>query len=140
MYARVQRFCQLGSPRPLMVANLIYIPFFQPFRPFLHSKFVKSVHMHGKQKNSSQMQYGYKKRRIWCCFQIRWKSCKKTRAKKLLMEKWQKYDVFLLLQYYWVQKCLAYNFFGVNFCTFSNGFELSIKFCVFWHPYRIFFA
>jgi hypothetical protein len=29
MYTRLQRFHQLGSPRPLMVANLIYHPFFQ---------------------------------------------------------------------------------------------------------------
>ncbi len=32
------------------------------------------------------------------------------------------------------QTCFAYNFcFGAFFLTFFNGFEISVKFCVFWH-------
>ncbi len=34
----------------------------------------------------SEMHYGYKERIIWCWIRIRWKSCKKTRAKKVTSE------------------------------------------------------
>jgi hypothetical protein len=52
MYIRVQRFLQLGSPRPLMVAKFTskthlykkkFFRFFIVFRPHLPLKFVKGA-------------------------------------------------------------------------------------------------
>jgi hypothetical protein len=65
------------------------------------------------------------------------KKFKKTYAKKLSAKKGQKNRVFYF--YYFVQTFSAQNFFGVVFSPFFNGFELGIKVCVLWYPYRIFY-
>jgi hypothetical protein len=49
VHSRVQRFKQLGSPRPL-----IFKKSFEPFRPRLHSKFVKSANLYDLKKFSSE--------------------------------------------------------------------------------------
>ena len=36
------------------------------------------------------------------------------------------------------QTCFAYNFFCAFFHNFFNGFEISVKFCVFWHLFWFF--
>ncbi len=53
--------------------------------------------------------------------------------KKFSAKKWQNNKVFDF--YYWEQKFLACNFFGVNCFSF---FQLSIEFWVLWFPYQIF--
>jgi hypothetical protein len=59
---------------------------------------------------------GIQKRIIWCRFWIRWKRCKKSSTKK------------------WHEN----NFYWVIFCTFFNGFKLTVEFCILWYPYWIF--
>ncbi len=92
-------FNNLALPRCWWLQNLIFLrhnykthfSFFEPFLPRLTSKLAKSVKMI-KNLYFSKMQYGYQKRRIWCWFRIRCKSCKKTHAKKLSAKKWRKME------------------------------------------------
>ncbi len=62
-------------------------------------------------KEFPRKQYWYQKRRIWCWFWIRWKSCKKVTKKE-----------------FWL---FTITFFQRIFLQFFNGFELSIEFCVY---------
>ncbi len=80
--------------------------------PPAFSATVKSVHMHGKQKISHKCNMGIKKNAE---FDAVFKSVEKA-AKKLAQKSYQwrsdrKMMFFVLLQNYYVQKCLAYNFF-----------------------------
>jgi hypothetical protein len=63
-------------------------------------------------------------------FQIRWKIFLKNVQKKLLAKTWQKYTLFSLLLIF-VKLVLLITFFGVFFYNFFNGFEISMKLCVF---------
>ena len=77
-----------------------------------------------------------KKRRIsrWW---IRWKSCEKCTKKKLLAKTWRKNALFSLLLMF-VKLVLLLPFFCAFFNNFFNEFEISVKFCVFWHLFRVF--
>ena len=102
----------------------------------LASKFIKSA-------NITQnfffflIKKRYQKRRISCWFWIRWKSFEKMPRKKVIsktsltnMSKSEKSAFF--------RHVFANNFFGTFFQNFFNGFEISVKFCVFWHLFRFF--
>jgi hypothetical protein len=64
---------------------------------------------------------GYKKRR---------KNIEKMHQKKLLAKMWRKYALFFTFTRI-RQTCFACNFFWCIFYKFFNGFEISVKFCVF---------
>jgi hypothetical protein len=68
------------------------------------------------------------KRRIWCLFRIRWKSC--NSYEKSYLHESVGIMYFFTFQFC-VQKISALSFSLCKlFCYFFNGFELSIKFCV----------
>ncbi len=127
VYARVQRFLQLGSPRQNFIhrhlCQTVFSSFFEPFRPRLISKFGKSA-IWFKKFVWHKCKMGIEKRWILCWFRVRWKICKKS-YKKLS----QKNRVF---DFYYCVLCSAYIFLGEFFCIF-NGFKLSINFFVLWY-------
>jgi hypothetical protein len=55
---------------------------------------------------------------------------------RLSVIKWQKSGVFYFS--YCVQKFSPIRYLGEFFCTFFNGFELDIKFCVLWYHIKFF--
>jgi hypothetical protein len=57
--------------------------------------------------------------------------------KKLLAKTWRKNALFSLLLMF-VKLVLLITFFCAFFHNFFNGFEISVKFCVFWHLYQFF--
>ncbi len=67
--------------------------------------------------------------RIWGWFWIRWKSWKKFHTKKVINKTVNSCS----------QLCFNYNFFCVNFMKLFNEFEISLKFCTCWYPFKIFF-
>ncbi len=79
---------------------------------------------------------GVKKRRISRWFRIRWKSCEKMHQQ--VWRTWVKVN-----KVHFSVTLLLIIFFGTFFQNFSNGFEISVKFCVFWHLFwfchKIFF-
>ena len=71
-------------------------------------------------------------------FRIRWKSCEKMYQKKFISNNVTEKCTFFTFTHV-CQTCFAYNFFfGAFFHNFFNGFEISVKFCVFWHLFRFF--
>ncbi len=77
---------------------------------------------------------GIKKHRIWCWFQVRWKSCTKINAKNYQQKVTEKWMFFLSLLCAKPPITFCVNFFR----TIFNGFKLGLAFCVLWYPYRIF--
>ena len=83
----------------------------------------------------AKIEKGIKKRKISRWFWIRWKSCEKMHQKKVRsksswtnMSKSEKSVFFCHV--------LLITFFGTFFQNFFIGFEISVKFCVFWHLFR----
>ncbi len=105
--------------------------FFEPFlRVWLQS--FKKVQIWPKIIFLKKINKYIKKRRISRWFWIRWKSCKIVHLKQVIsktsltnMSKNEKGAYFR-------------HVFGAFFQNFFNGFEISLKFCVFWYPYWIF--
>ncbi len=91
--------------------------FIEPFRLRLHSKIEKVLKWVLKISNK---QYGYKNAEFDAYFESFEKS-----ARKLMWKFYQKNDIKMKF-YYYAQKFCAYNFLGEHFCTFFNGFKLSI--------------
>ncbi len=77
---------------------------------------------------------GIKKCKIWCWFQIRWKSSKKTLAKKLSARKWHKNGVIDF--YYCVQKFRYITSFVWILLHFSQWIWTQHWICVLWLSYR----
>jgi hypothetical protein len=65
------------------------------------------------------------------------KVLKKCTKKKLLAKKWRKNALFSLLLMF-VKLVLLITFVCAFFNNFFNGFEISVKFCVFWHLFGFF--
>ncbi len=113
----------------------IHFSFFAPFRASLASKFEKNANMTQK--------YFFQIFSIWISknakFDADFESVEKV-AKKFTQRKLQGWE--LLYTVLKVEKVpnfytfMQITFFVETFCTFFNGFKISIKFCVFGHPIK----
>ncbi len=92
----------------------------------------KKVQIWPKKKFSEKIEKDVKKRRISRWFRIRWKSCEKIYQKKVISKNVTEKCTFFTFNHV-RQTCFAYNFFH----NFFNGFEISVKICVFWQLYRL---
>ncbi len=70
-------------------------------------------------------------------FESNEKVLKKCTKKKLLAKTWRKNALFSLLLMF-VKLVLLITFLCAFFHNFFNGFEISVKFCIFWHLFRFF--
>ncbi len=94
----------------------------------------KEVLIRAKKNFFSKIQYGYQKMQN---FSLISNPLKKVIKKKLLAKTWRKYTLFSLLLMF-VKLVLLITFFGEFFNNFFNGFEISVKFCDFWHLFCYF--
>jgi hypothetical protein len=76
---------------------------------------------------------GIKKRRISRWFRIRWKRFEKMHQKKVISKNVTEKSPFSLFTH------VRQTFLVLFFYNFFNGFEISVKFCVFWYLFLIFF-
>ncbi len=101
--------------------------FFRPFRPRLHSKFVKSATMI-KCFFFQKRNLCIKNAEFDAYFESIEKVVIKTQREKVINEKVREKWSFVI-----ITECNSFQPITILctlFCTFLNGFELSIKFCV----------
>ncbi len=109
--------------------------FFEPFLAHLASKFAKSANM--TQKEFFWKKKDIKKTRISRWFRIRWKSCRKMHQKKLQAKQVWRTWVKVTKVHISVTFLLTTSL-GAFFHNFFNGFEISVKFCVFYTHHEFF--
>ena len=79
----------------------------------------------------------YKTAKFYAAFKSLKKVLKKCTQKKLLAKTWRKNALFHFYSCSSNLFCLKH-FFGAFFYNFFNGFEISVKFCVFLHLFYLF--
>jgi hypothetical protein len=98
---------------------------------------LKKVLIWPKKNFFEQIKKVVKKRRILRWFRICWKICEKIRHKKVI-SKTSLTNMSKSEKVHFSVTFLLITFFCKFFQNFFNGFEISVKFWVFWHLFQFF--